>query len=83
MVLAFLKPSEDGSPPELGKDARIALQHFPGPLKYPYMHQYLTAIASMIGCAPAAAYETRVRVLCARVHTDQSQVAAMQSPLRI
>lgn len=58
MVMAFLKPNEDGSPPEQGKDARIALQHFPGPLKYPYMHQFLTAFAGMLGCAqPAACQE--------------------------
>ncbi|KAK9845433.1 hypothetical protein WJX81_006361 [Elliptochloris bilobata] len=52
MVMAFLRPNEDGSPPELGKDARIALQHFPGPLKYPYMHQFLTTFAGMMGAAP-------------------------------
>jgi hypothetical protein len=51
MVMAFVKPSEDGSPPALGKDARIALQPFPGPLQYPYMHQFLTMFAGMMGCA--------------------------------
>ena len=62
MVMAFLKPNEDGGPPELGKDARIALQHFPGPLKYPYMHQFLTAFAGMMGCAEPL--HARVVSLC-------------------
>ncbi len=54
MVMAFIKPSEDGSPPALGKDARIALQPFPGPLQYPYMHQFLTMFAGMMGYARGA-----------------------------
>ena len=53
MVMAFLKPNEDGTPPTLSKDSRIGLQPFPGPLKYPYMHQFLTTFAGMLGCAPA------------------------------
>ena len=84
MVMAFLKPNEDGSPPELGKDARIALQHFPGPLKYPYMHQFLTAFAGMIGCAQPAACEGCSIVLCACVHASlfMFKPSRMQDPSR-
>lgn len=72
MVMAFLKPNEDGSPPELGKDARIALQHFPGPLKYPYMHQFLTAFAGMIGCAQCAACQERGNMLLNPIHENDN-----------
>ena len=85
MVMAFLKPNEDGSPPELGKDARIALQHFPGPLKYPYMHQFLTAFAGMIGCAQPAACEGCITMLSASVHATLSKIRPimMRNPLRL
>ena len=86
MVMAFLKPNEDGSPPELGKDARIALQHFPGPLKYPYMHQFLTAFAGMLGCAQCAACQERSSILCSSCMHALQQTGfskCVQSPLRL
>ena len=48
LTVAFLKPDTQLKP---GEQAQMGMQPYPGPLKYPFMHSYLTAFASMMGCA--------------------------------
>jgi hypothetical protein len=47
MTVTFLKPDTKLTP---GKEAQLAMQPYPGPLKYPFMHSYLSTFASMMGC---------------------------------
>lgn len=47
MTVTFLKPDTQLKP---GEQAQLGMQPYPGPLKYPFMHSYLTAFAGMMGC---------------------------------
>lgn len=38
-----------GSEEEFVKEGKLGIQVFPGPLKYPYMHSFLSTFAGMMG----------------------------------
>ena len=46
IVVSYAKP---GTEEELIKEGKLGVQTFPGPLKYPYMHSFLTTFAGMMG----------------------------------
>lgn len=46
MVVSYMKP---GTEEEFVKEGKLGIQTFPGPLKYPYMHTFLTMFAGMMG----------------------------------
>lgn len=46
MAVTYMKP---GTEEEFLKEGKMGLQLFPGPLKYPYMHSFLTTFAGMMG----------------------------------
>ncbi len=47
MVITHLKP---GTEEEAAKEGKLGLQQYPGPLKYSYMHSFLSTFAGMLGC---------------------------------
>lgn len=46
LVVSYAKP---GTEEELIKEGKLGVQTFPGPLKYPYMHSFLSTFAGMLG----------------------------------
>ena len=46
MAGSYVKP---GTEEECVKEGKLGIQVFPGPLKYPYMHTFLTTFAGMMG----------------------------------
>lgn len=46
MVVSYMKP---GTEEDFVKEGKLGIQTFPGPLKYPYMHTFLTMFAGMMG----------------------------------
>ena len=46
LVVSYVKP---GTEEELIKEGKLGVQTFPGPLKYPYMHSFLSTFAGMLG----------------------------------
>lgn len=53
MVITHLKP---GTEEEAVKEGKLGLQQYPGPLKYSYMHSFLSTFAGMLGCVPLTTY---------------------------
>ena len=54
MRLAFLPPDDKEAPQEEPAEAggkRLAIQPYPGPLRYAPMSQFLSGFASLFGCA--------------------------------
>ncbi|CAK0750414.1 hypothetical protein CVIRNUC_001989 [Coccomyxa viridis] len=49
MAVSYVKP---GTEEEFVKEGKLGIQVFPGPLKYPYMHTFLTTFAGMMGALP-------------------------------
>ncbi len=47
MVIVHMKPGEEEA---AAKEGKLGLQQYPGPLKYPYMHSFLSTFAGMLGC---------------------------------
>ena len=46
MVITYVKPGTEVKP---GENVPVGLQHYPGPLKYPFMHSFLSTFAGMMG----------------------------------
>ncbi|KAK9818342.1 hypothetical protein WJX72_010973 [[Myrmecia] bisecta] len=68
MLVALFPPSEGQDPSDPKGLTKLQLQPYPGPLKYPYMHAYLEAIADMIGAKPqdAGSFDTTASALGAK-----------------
>ena len=80
MVITYVKP---GTEIKAGENVPVALQHYPGPLKYPFMHSFLSTFAGMMGCAPSKQGRSQTRRRACRAPWHPTASCHAQPPGRI